>query len=221
MSLINCPECNKEISDQAESCPHCGHLVRSPETPEAASRNAPVFLVLSLIALVLMLGTPRLLLFFPLMGTLGFAAISLIRKEKGRAGAVLVLILGGGLWVLGDVSRSIPTGSDTGSSGSRSSRSSFNLDAADIVDFNWKKEVFSSGGRIVWNVKVRNKSSRNIKMARIQFETYDRGGNLISSHFTYVRAIPAGQTRSTNYYSDYYGTEERATADITRIRFAD
>lgn len=24
MALINCPECNKEISDKAKSCPHCG-----------------------------------------------------------------------------------------------------------------------------------------------------------------------------------------------------
>lgn len=24
MSLINCPECNKEISDMAENCPNCG-----------------------------------------------------------------------------------------------------------------------------------------------------------------------------------------------------
>lgn len=24
MALINCPECNKEISDKAQSCPHCG-----------------------------------------------------------------------------------------------------------------------------------------------------------------------------------------------------
>lgn len=24
MSLINCPECGKEISDKAESCPNCG-----------------------------------------------------------------------------------------------------------------------------------------------------------------------------------------------------
>jgi len=24
MALINCPECKKEISDKAESCPHCG-----------------------------------------------------------------------------------------------------------------------------------------------------------------------------------------------------
>lgn len=24
MSLIKCPECNKEISDKAKSCPNCG-----------------------------------------------------------------------------------------------------------------------------------------------------------------------------------------------------
>src|SRR5450759_5160708 len=24
MALINCPECNKQISDRAEICPHCG-----------------------------------------------------------------------------------------------------------------------------------------------------------------------------------------------------
>ena len=27
MSLINCPECNKEISDKAKSCPHCGYEI--------------------------------------------------------------------------------------------------------------------------------------------------------------------------------------------------
>ncbi|MGN6713022.1 zinc-ribbon domain-containing protein [Anaerocolumna jejuensis] len=27
MALINCPECNKEISDKAVSCPHCGYIV--------------------------------------------------------------------------------------------------------------------------------------------------------------------------------------------------
>lgn len=25
MALINCPECSKDISDQATACPNCGH----------------------------------------------------------------------------------------------------------------------------------------------------------------------------------------------------
>jgi hypothetical protein len=28
MSLVNCPECQKEISDQAVMCPHCGYPMR-------------------------------------------------------------------------------------------------------------------------------------------------------------------------------------------------
>ena len=28
MALINCPECNHEISDQAQSCPHCGYPLK-------------------------------------------------------------------------------------------------------------------------------------------------------------------------------------------------
>lgn len=27
MSLINCPECHREISDNAKSCPHCGYPI--------------------------------------------------------------------------------------------------------------------------------------------------------------------------------------------------
>jgi ribosomal protein L37E len=28
MALTTCPECGKEISDQADLCPHCGYAVR-------------------------------------------------------------------------------------------------------------------------------------------------------------------------------------------------
>ena len=27
MSLIKCKECDKEISDKAENCPHCGYPI--------------------------------------------------------------------------------------------------------------------------------------------------------------------------------------------------
>ena len=28
MALIHCPECGKEISDKAEKCIHCGHVMK-------------------------------------------------------------------------------------------------------------------------------------------------------------------------------------------------
>lgn len=34
MSLINCPECNKEISDKAYSCPNCGYPIAASQKQE-------------------------------------------------------------------------------------------------------------------------------------------------------------------------------------------
>lgn len=34
MALINCPECGKEISDKATSCPHCGNPMNQPVSKE-------------------------------------------------------------------------------------------------------------------------------------------------------------------------------------------
>lgn len=49
MALINCPECGKEISDKAESCPNCGMPIKirvsqnssnnSPRCPRCGSNN--------------------------------------------------------------------------------------------------------------------------------------------------------------------------------------
>lgn len=33
MALINCTECNKEISDKAQNCPHCGFPIVSVQSP--------------------------------------------------------------------------------------------------------------------------------------------------------------------------------------------
>jgi hypothetical protein len=75
--------------------------------PEAASvkkaPKAPLMLILAIIGFVLSLGTPRFLLFFPLMATLGFAVASIYRRERGRIGAALVLVLTIGVWALSSV----------------------------------------------------------------------------------------------------------------------
>lgn len=76
---------------------------QGPARSKSKSRNAPIFLTLSIIAFVLFLGTPRFLLFFPLMATLGFAVVSLFRKERGGVGAAIVLILAGLIFILSEV----------------------------------------------------------------------------------------------------------------------
>lgn len=39
MALIKCPECKKEISDKAETCPKCGYELKTQNTKKEASTN--------------------------------------------------------------------------------------------------------------------------------------------------------------------------------------
>lgn len=41
MALMNCPECGKEISDQAISCPHCGYPLQSDTTVVVIKKRTP------------------------------------------------------------------------------------------------------------------------------------------------------------------------------------
>jgi hypothetical protein len=70
-------------------------------------------------------------------------------------------------------------------------------------------------------VEVKNKSQRNISTVRVNFTSYDGQGKLITSTFTYVHAIPSGETRSDDSYADLYGMEQTANAQITEVRFAE
>ena len=39
MALINCPECNNNVSDKAETCPHCGVKLQVATTPIQPTYN--------------------------------------------------------------------------------------------------------------------------------------------------------------------------------------
>jgi hypothetical protein len=141
------------------------------------------------------------------MITVGIAVISLFRKERGRAGAVIVIVLAIGLVLLNAADMQAPTTS--------------NLSSAEVVDWNWQKDpTFGGHGTIKWNVEVRNKSTQNISNVKVGFATYDDQRKLVASTFTYVQAIPAGQTRTENGYADLYGTEQKAMVQIQEVNFA-
>lgn len=44
MSLIKCPECGKEFSDRAVSCPNCGYPVPQKKVPVHIERNSTMML---------------------------------------------------------------------------------------------------------------------------------------------------------------------------------
>lgn len=58
MALVNCPECQKEISNTLEKCPHCGYKLKT-------SSAIPTIMWASFVVNVIMLGigTMRFLLF--------------------------------------------------------------------------------------------------------------------------------------------------------------
>lgn len=56
MALIRCPECNKEISDQAIECPSCGYPLRKPKKTEYISTSIPKKSRLTAILLAILLG---------------------------------------------------------------------------------------------------------------------------------------------------------------------
>ena len=63
MSLINCPECNHEVSDQAATCPNCGYILKTEKTtnvtsvaslPEKKKKKLGCLFYCSIIILILM-----------------------------------------------------------------------------------------------------------------------------------------------------------------------
>jgi hypothetical protein len=220
--LKNCPECGGTTSDQATSCPHCGHpLIPSPPpippapapapAPIKITQNrSPVFTVLAAFGLLLCLFTPRLILVLPLFGTIACAVIALFRRERARAASIIVLLLTLGLFLLSAID-----------SPSSSTRNSTALSSVKIEDWNWSVDPdFARRGTVKWNVSVRNLTDKYIDNVRVELTTYDKDGKLITTSFTYVGAIPPSGTRNTESFADYYGTEGKASIQVTDVRFA-
>jgi hypothetical protein len=210
--IQECPECKGKVSDQAASCPHCGHPLnaQAPEVTQPKARPAPVFMVLAFLGLIASLFTPRLIVALPIFATMAFAAISLFRRERPRLLSGLALVGAAGLLLLSGSTSSQLSGEDPSA-----------LKAVEIVSWNWRRDPsFGTKGTIRWNAQVRNLSNRYIESVRLELTTYDSGGKLVTTAFTFVRAIPPGETRSDESHADYYGTEQRATLQVARVRFS-
>jgi len=216
--LVECTECKGQISDTAETCPHCGYPGPGRQASDATAptdrQRPPLLLAIGAVALILSLFAPIFLMFFPIMVALGCAIASLILKERWRPAAVGVLVCGVVIFVLahsGHPGGSLPD-----------APSSSDLASAEITDWNWSKDPdFGTHGTIKWNVSVHNVSSRPLRNVRVEFSTYDNEGKLVATTFTYVDAIPPGETRSDNSFADLYRTEVRAEVKITDVNFSD
>jgi hypothetical protein len=208
--LVECAECKTKISSEATACPSCGRPQFAQTTLASSPKvRAPAFLIAAVVGLAFSLYTPKLILVLPILATVVLAIISIVRRERARAGAAVVLVLAIGLFVVG--SSDLQPGHDVSSA----------AQSAQITDWNWQPDpTFGTNGTIKWNVSVKNISDKPISMARVEFSTYDAAGKLITTTFTYVHAIPPGETRSDNSYADLYGNEAKANVQLTEVNFA-
>jgi hypothetical protein len=215
--LAQCPECKGVVSDQAKTCPHCGHPLSAPAPSEAAvtpppsaapadrQRRAPVFMVASVFGLFVCLFTPQIILAIPVLATIAFGMVSIFRRERARVMSALVLAAAIGLLML-----------SAGPSGSEPP----DLGSVEIVSSNWKADPsFGNRGTVRWNVEVKNTSQRYIESVRVEITTYDRDDRIVTSDFTFVSGIPPGESRSDQSFATYYGTEDRAAIRVTNVRF--
>lgn len=113
MSLMICPECGKEVSDRAESCPNCGcpiidNSVIASDTEESENRNdslqgilSIVFGILGILFAFISGGTVTLIsiIFFIISGILGikcnknFSIIGILISGLGIASFLIDQLL--------------------------------------------------------------------------------------------------------------------------------
>ncbi|HEX8365340.1 MAG TPA: FxLYD domain-containing protein [Allosphingosinicella sp.] len=178
----------------------------------AKSQNAPLFTTIAAVLFVLCLTTPIIMLSLPVMLTVGAGVVALFRKEKLRWIAVLAIILSALLM--------FAASAQIGQIGSRGT-STADLSSVRLSDWSWEADrEFGTRGTIKWRVAVQNLTQRAIDNVKVDFSSYDRDGRLLTSTFTYVHAIPPGGSRTEESFADLYGTENRASAVVTEVRFS-
>jgi len=219
--LVNCPECKKEMSDQAAACPNCGYKNLKQSS---AKTPWPLALVLAIVLLIATGTAPLQSASMVALAAIACAVVAGVRREVGWvAPSVLIFIV---LAVLGNRVAPGASGIEGGESaapGSQAATSGATAEeqVAEIEDWNWGADSsFAGRGAVIWNVKVKNKGSRPLSMVRVEMVTYDKSQKMISTDHTFVTAIPPGESRSSKSYADYYGTEHTAQAQIVDVTFA-
>lgn len=78
MALISCPECTKEVSDKAGSCPHCGVQLQAPQIIKAKLKRKSEFAGTGCV----LQGLGLVLLFFFPIGTIIGVVLLLVGSSK-------------------------------------------------------------------------------------------------------------------------------------------
>lgn len=170
--LIKCPECNKEISDSAPSCPHCGYILKAAildatlnETSLIPHKKTAIFQFISLGAIIIAFFTPTILVALPCLVIISSGIIALVRKEPRRLLSLAFIILGFFFVII--------------------ATSIFDLDSSyikkmEIQKWNWTKEGTYSYIR----GRVKNNGNRTVSYFEIKALYKDWVDNVLDTDYT-------------------------------------
>ena len=95
MALVKCPECNKEVSDQAHNCPHCGYPLKKP-TKHVGQRNPDFSKMEVIVARNYAVGIVAAVLIFFFVAIfigIGIVMLKLLPDIEGLIFAVILFLL--------------------------------------------------------------------------------------------------------------------------------
>ena len=93
MTLINCPECGKEVSDSAQSCPNCGVAIASKSESKAAGASLTTVQETSKKFKLHTLGSVIVII----IGVVWLIGQMNSGQDGGEPGAISILLIIGGL----------------------------------------------------------------------------------------------------------------------------
>lgn len=220
MALTKCKECGHEVSKKADKCPNCG-------APRKKNTSIPSWLVL-LFLIVVFIGyltdkdTPnnRSISTSHPSGVADAPSKDIryahktinIRKGPGRNYEVLDQLERGDSVEITSVYKKWAKVSISGIPKGyvyEPLLKNIPLPPLEIADWNWYSDSsFGADGAVIWNVEVRNNTSKYIEYVKVEFSTYDANDKLITSDFAYVKGLTPGGTATTKSYATFFGREK-------------
>lgn len=208
--LKNCPECNRDISDKAISCPHCGYILASKGPVEFKNKKSSLFLIIAIIVFVIGLLTPSILYIFPALVIIISCVISLIKRERFWGLSVFLII--GTLYLMS--SSSLSTGSFSKTQDEENK--AYAMQKMDILKWDWR--VDGDGyGRIKGRVK--NNGDRLVAYFKITARFYDKSHNVINSEYTNsVQDLSPGEAKEFEIMHKYLREYKEADLTVEEVR---
>jgi hypothetical protein len=77
-----------------------------------------------------------------------------------------------------------------------------------VSDTFYLEPGFGSNGAVIWVAEVRNTTSQVVESAELNFTSHDAAGNILASALSFVGPIPPGETRATQSFADYIGSDD-------------